>query len=88
VPNGKKGDNPLSDMILYGSHPFPSDMEDRLRRIDALGRRAGSWALGAHWPHSPREFTWEQGEGLDEGRMLLLHLEEMLTRPDVAMRSS
>jgi hypothetical protein len=78
MPNGKKGDHPLSDLILHGAHPFPRDMEEVLLRIHALGRAAGRWPLGQNWPYSPREFHWERGEGLEEGRKLLLHLEAML----------
>jgi len=63
VPNGKPGDNPLTDLIVHGSHPFPPDVEDLLRRIDNLGRAAGRWALGENWPFSPREFDWEAGRG-------------------------
>ena len=78
MPNGKIGDNPLSDLIAHGSHPFPSDMEAMLLRIDDLGQRAGRWPLGENWPLSPREFDWQRGEDLDDGRRLLTHLLAML----------
>lgn len=76
--NGKPGDNPLTDLVVHGQHPFPSDIEELLLRIDELGRRPGRWPLGENWPYSPSEFDWEKGEGLDEGRILLRHLIEML----------
>ncbi len=76
--NGKHGDNPLSDFVGYGEHPFPSDIEEMLRRIDAVGRAAGWSPLGANWPFSPREFHWERGDDLDEARRDLSHLLEML----------
>jgi hypothetical protein len=62
-------------MTIHGKHPFPSDIEKLLRRIDELGRR---WPLGENWPFSPREYEWEKGQGLDEARVLLSHLIEML----------
>jgi hypothetical protein len=40
MPNGKRGDNPFSDMTVHGAHPFPADIEELLRRIDA-------WPLAA-----------------------------------------
>ncbi len=78
MPNGKHGDNPLSDLIIHGAHPFPSDIEAMLREIDALGRAYGRWPLGENWPYSPHEFDWERGSNLDEARRLLSHLLAML----------
>jgi hypothetical protein len=77
VPNGKLHDNPLSDMTIHGKHPFPSDIEELLRRVDELSG-PGRYPLGYHWPFSPREFDWEKGKGLDEARKLLSNLIEML----------
>jgi hypothetical protein len=59
--NGRKHDNPLSDFMTHGSHPFPADIEELLRGIDTLGRRGGCWPLGENWPYSPREFEWAKG---------------------------
>lgn len=78
MPNGKPGDNPLTDLVLYGEHPFPPDIEEMLLRIDDLGRRAGRWAIGENWPFSPREFDWEDGQDLDGARRDLAHLLAML----------
>ena len=78
MPNGKAGDNPLTDLIIHGSHPFPRDIEELLLRIDALGRGPGRWPLGENWPFSPREFDWEQGKDIENARQLLAHLIEML----------
>jgi hypothetical protein len=78
VPNGKPGDNPLSDMMIHGAHPFPTDIEGMLREIDSLGRAYGRWALGENGPYSPCEFDWERGRNLDEVRRLLPHLLTML----------
>jgi hypothetical protein len=78
MANGKPGDNPLSDLLLHGAHPFPRDVERMLLRIDTLGRQAGRWALGESWPFSPREFDWEQGKDLDGARRDLRHLINLL----------
>jgi hypothetical protein len=76
--NGKHGDNPLTDLVSYGEHPFPPDIEALLLRIEDLGRGAGRLPLGENWPFSPREAYWENGEDLDGARRDLAHLLEML----------
>jgi hypothetical protein len=78
MPNGRPHDNPLTDLLLHGAHPFPADIEALLLRIDTLGRAAGRRPLGEHWPFSPREFAWQRGEDLDRARADLTHLQEML----------
>jgi len=78
MPNGKHGDNPLSDMTIHGAHPFPPDIEEILLQIDSVGKRPGRWPLGENWPYSPKEFDWKRGEGLEEARRLLSHLLAML----------
>ena len=78
MPNGKHGDNPLSDLIVYGVHSFPRDIEVLLLRIDTLGRRPGRWPLGENWPFSPREFEWARGKDLERARRDLTHLISML----------
>jgi hypothetical protein len=76
--NGKPGDNPLTDLVVHGAHPFPDDIEKMLVEIDAIGREQGWWPLGENWPYSPDEFAWERGEDLDRARSLLSHLLEMM----------
>src|SRR4051812_47518906 len=78
MPNGKHGDNPLSDLSIHGMHPFPPEIEDLLRKIDALGRRSDRYPLGQNWPFSPRGFDWERGRDLDGARRDLAHLLAML----------
>jgi hypothetical protein len=78
MPNGKHGDNPLSDLTIHGQHPFPSDIEEMLLRIDTLGRRSGRWPLGENWPFSGRELQWARGEDLDGARRDLAHFMSML----------
>jgi hypothetical protein len=78
MPNGKYGDNPLSDFALHGAHCFPAEIEELLRRIDAVGRAAGRWPLGENWPYGTREFDWAQGRDLERARHELQHLLDML----------
>jgi hypothetical protein len=78
MPNGKHGDNPLSDLVLHGVHSFPPDIEEMLLRIDAIGRRPGRWPLGENWPFSPHEFEWAQGKDLERARRDLARLIELL----------
>ena len=78
MPNGVRGDNPLSDLTIHDEHPFPPDIEELLLRIHELGRRAGRWPLGENWPFYPREFDWERGEDLDGARRDLAQLLGML----------
>ena len=78
MPNGKTGDNPLSDLTTHGLHPFPSDVEELLLRIDSIGRGPGRWPLGENWPYSPQEFEWEKGKNLDQARKVLQDLLLML----------
>lgn len=86
---GRPGDSPLSDMTIHGAHPFPGEIEVLLLRVDALGRRPDRWPLGENWPFSPREFSWERGEDLDEARALLTNLIELLEagRGDEVLRN-
>jgi hypothetical protein len=88
--NGKPGDSPLTDLVLYDQHPFPPDIEELLLRIHDLGRQAGRWPLGENWPFGTRDSMWERGEDLDGARrdlgLLLQKLEagrgdEILVNP-------
>jgi hypothetical protein len=78
MPNGTRGDNPLSDLTIHGQHPFPEEIEELLLRIDALGRRPRRWPLGENWPFSSKEFEWAKGNDLEEARELLQHFISML----------
>jgi hypothetical protein len=63
MPNGKPGDNPLTDLVIPNKHRSPADMEEM---------------LGENRPFSPREFEREQGRELDDARRDLSHLLETL----------
>lgn len=64
MPNGKIGDNPLTDMLIHGEHPFPADVEDMLRKLHALNPK-----LLHGFDMEP--FDWQRGKNLKEGRELL-----------------
>lgn len=78
MPNGKPGDNPLTDLVLHGEHPFPPDLEEMLLRINTLGRQPARWPLGENWPFPGREFEWEKGRDLEGARRDLAHVISML----------
>jgi hypothetical protein len=61
--NGKLGDNPLSDLMMYGVNPFPEDIREMLvkinlgeRKIDSRSGKTGHLA----WLNSigPMEKAW------------------------------
>ena len=73
MANGKRGDGPLSDMLIHGLHPFPADMEALLREVLRLqpkfpdGKRRYAEQLA--WMR--RFDDWERGQNLEEGRVAL-----------------
>jgi hypothetical protein len=36
MPNGKIGDHPITDLLIHGKHPFPSDIEEMIRKLHAI----------------------------------------------------
>jgi hypothetical protein len=76
--NGKENDNPLTDLLFYGYHPLPDDIEAILLRIDAVGRARSRWPLGENWPFSPLEFYWARGEKLWRARRKLRKMLQLL----------
>ncbi|HEV2764963.1 MAG TPA: hypothetical protein VGV38_18415 [Pyrinomonadaceae bacterium] len=62
--NGKTGDHPITDLLLYNMHPFPSDMEEMIRKLHATNPDA-LHALGLE------PFDWEEGKNLEQGRAQL-----------------
>jgi hypothetical protein len=67
MPNGKIGDNPITDLLLHGKHPFPSDIESMLRQIHALNP-----SILHELNLEP--FHWEKGQNLDDGHRRLKEL--------------
>jgi hypothetical protein len=65
--NGKRGDNPISDMMIYGTHPFPEDMEVTIRLIHSINPELLD-ELG--W----EPFEWAKGKRPDQGREMLTTL--------------
>jgi hypothetical protein len=78
MPNGKPGDNPLTDLVVHGRHPFPEEIEAMLWRVDELGRAPGRWPLGENWPFPGREFDWAEGRDLAGAREALTTLIDLL----------
>ena len=77
MPNGRQGDHPITDMLYYGEHPFPSDIEEMLRKLHAIDPML---ILGADLSREP--FDWEKGRSLEAGRK---RLKELLARHDTLM---
>ena len=66
MPNGKRGDSRLNDMLVHGLHPFPPDIEAMLREV--LRPRARDSPMesrpypeGCEWLH--RFNAWRRGKG-------------------------
>lgn len=64
MPNGKIGDNPLSDLTIHKLHPFPKDIEEMILRLNELN------------PNNLNDlgllpFDWEKGVNLDKAREIL-----------------
>ena len=64
MPNGCPGDNPMTDLLAHGMHPFPEDIEALIREILAIDPHALD-----RLDISP--FRWEQGKELAKGRRYL-----------------
>ena len=68
--NGRLGDDPLTDMLVHGKHPFPKDIEKMLREVLELdpefpdGKRY--YVEQVRWLE--RISNWAKGKNLDEGR--------------------
>ncbi len=68
MPNGKLGDNPISDMFIHGKHPFPADVEEMIRELYRINRVVFDDNF------SSAVFDWERGENLEQGRAKLKEL--------------
>ncbi len=67
MPNGRVGDNPVSDMLAHDKHPFPPDMEAMIKELYQVAPQIQN-ELG--WA----PFDWEKGNELEAGRKLLKDL--------------
>jgi hypothetical protein len=62
---GRPFDHPVTDLLRYGKHPFPNDMEQLLRKVHALNSKALDGDVAS------LAYDWVEGKNLDEGRQLL-----------------
>ena len=63
MPNGRIGDEPLSDLTVHGINHFPPDIAAAMLRIEALGERDGRWAIGCTvYDLRPCELEWIANE--------------------------
>jgi hypothetical protein len=71
MPAGSLGDHPLTDLLVYGLHPFPSDIEALVLRLrDVSPRYLDQIELS--------EFLdWASNKNLDAGRN---HLNQLLAK--------
>ena len=79
MPNGRPGDNPITDLLLYGDHPFPPDIEDLILRLHKLDSSVFDML-----EYAP--FEWESGRDLDPARILLHGLIESHGNPNERRR--
>lgn len=67
MSSSASNEHPIRAMLLQGTHPFPKDIEDMLRRLQTKpGAITTEIAMDA--------FDWERGERLDLGRKKLQSL--------------
>lgn len=64
---GGPGDHPLTDLLNYGLHPFPAEVEELIFAIAAITPEAlhDTKLPGADW------WAWARGEGIDAARKQL-----------------
>lgn len=61
---GSPGDSPITDLLVYGRQPFPSDIAKKIRNLSELAPNAIA-ELGAD------PFAWEEGKKLPEAHVKL-----------------
>ncbi len=64
MANGKPGDNPITDLLYYGGHPFPPDIEELVRQLHDLD----PYSVNA-LEYAPMD--WERGLFHEPARILL-----------------
>lgn len=88
MPNGRPGDNPLSDLTIHGAHPFPPDIEGMLLRIDALSAGAPADGRSARIGHSRPASSTGSGVRILTAPGATSHTSFRCSRPGAPMRSS
>ncbi|MGH9867018.1 MAG: hypothetical protein ACREAA_02490 [Candidatus Polarisedimenticolia bacterium] len=71
---GGPGDHPLTDLLHWGAHPFPKEIEDLVLAIAAITPEAlhDTKLPGADW------WSWARGDDLETGvRLLQAKLDEL-----------
>jgi hypothetical protein len=69
VSAGGPGDNPIEDLLKWGLHPFPSDIEALILKLNDVSPHYIN-QLNADCPY----FSWSRGEDLESGRRYLTDL--------------
>jgi hypothetical protein len=76
MPDGKKHDHPFTDLLDWGLHPFPEDVEKLVVEIHRLNPQA-------LWEFASDAFGWERGEHLRNARKRLRRrLDELQRRAE------
>lgn len=63
MPNGRPGDNPLTDLLVHGMHAFPPDMEEMIVELHGIDR-----SIFDDMDVFRMLSDWELSKNLDEGR--------------------
>lgn len=61
---GAVSNNPISDFLEHGKHPFPADIEDLIRKIDSIQPSALDGVKAD-------AVAWARGENLEAGKAKL-----------------
>ena len=69
MANGKIHDHPISDILYYGLTPLPEDLNDLVRRLNALDPKAFKYPQER--PDNIDWFAVEKGFGIQEARAFL-----------------
>ena len=69
MPNGKAHDNPISDIIIHGMHPYPPDLEALVLHLHKMNPMIFN---DLEWT----PFQWEKGQYIEEAKILLEKLIE------------
>ncbi len=70
MPNGTKGDHPITDLTIHGKHPFTPEIEELILRLDNIS------PMILHLIEEERIQEWVRRDNLWEGRQFLFQLIE------------